>query len=148
MQHTLRTSVHDDFRCELEEDKFEQAQGKCEACPIMSVFQNLQTIAIELDVSIKVHVVESLHGDLVCASVLELVGLILECKVVLDRAPGVSGFLVLARTEPRMEGPECNENGDCCKEAEEDSSLQSTPDFPGHVEGNETKKGEQENVGE
>lgn len=114
----------------------------------MSVFQNLQAVTIELHISLKVHVVEGLHGNFVCASVPELVGFLLEGKVMLDGASGVSGLFVLARAERRMEGPECHEDWNCCKETKEDGSLQSTADFPGHVEGDETEKGEQEKVRE
>ncbi len=65
----------------------------------MSVFHNLEAVPIEVNVAIKVHVMESLHWNLVASSVLELVGLILEGKIVFDRAGRESGFFILARTE-------------------------------------------------
>ena len=148
MLRTLRSSVHNDFRHEAEENELEQADCKSEACPIMPVLQDLQTIAIELNLAIKVHVVEGLHRNLVSAAVLDLVGFVLEGKVVLNGASRKSGLFVLARGEHRMEGPECNEDGDGSKEAEEYGSLQPAADLPCEVEGDEAEQGEEEDVGE
>lgn len=76
--------MHNDFRCELEENELEQADGEGEACPVGTVFEDLEAVAIELDIALKVHVVESLHWDLGPPTVLELIGVILEGEVVLD----------------------------------------------------------------
>lgn len=97
--HTLRAGVHNDFWCELEKNELEQAEGEPEACPIMSVLHHLQHVAIELDVAIKVHVVEGLHGDLGISAVSRPVELILERKIVLNGATWNSGLLGLAGTE-------------------------------------------------
>jgi hypothetical protein len=140
--------VHNNLGREVEEDEFEQADGKSEAGPIMSVLQNLQTIAIELDVAIKVHVVESLHRNLVPTAVFNLVGFILEGEIVLDRTSRKSGLFILARSEGRCECPEAEEDREGGEETEENSGLQSTANFPGQVEWDEAKKGEEEDVGE
>ncbi len=65
----------------------------------MSVFHNLEAVPIEINVAIKVHVMESLHWNLVASSIFEFVGLMLEGKVVFDRAAWNSGFFILSRTE-------------------------------------------------
>jgi hypothetical protein len=140
--------VHDNFRHEAEEDEFEQAQSKSEASPIMSVLQDLQAVAIELDLAIKIHIVESLHGDFVSPTVFGLIGFVLESKVVLDGASGKSGLFVLARSEHRMKLPERDEDRDGGKEAEEDGGLQSAANLPRHVEWDESEDGEEEDIRE
>jgi hypothetical protein len=91
--------VHDNLGCELEQDKLEQAQGKSEGCPVVSVLHDFQRIPVEVNLAIKEHIMEGLHRNLIGTSVLELVGLILEGKVVLDRAAWNSGLFILTRTE-------------------------------------------------
>lgn len=114
----------------------------------MSVFHDLQRISVEVNLAIKVHIVERLHWDLIGSSVLELVGLILEGKVVFYRAPGDCGLLVLARTEGRGEVPEANQDRDRCEETEEDAGLESTTDLPGEVCWDDRDERNEEDVGE
>lgn len=114
----------------------------------MSVFHDLEAVPIEVNVTIKVHVMKSLHWNLVASSVLELVGLILEGKVVFDRAAWNSGFFILARTERRGEVPEANQDGNCGEDTKEDAGLQPPTDFPGQVCWGECNEGEEEDVRE
>ena len=79
MSHTLRSGVHDNLRCEAEEDELEETDGEPEARPVMSVLHHLEAVTIEVDIALKVHVVEGLHGDLVSSTVLELIRIVLEC---------------------------------------------------------------------
>ena len=97
----------------------------------MSVFEDLQSVAIELDISVKIHVVEGLHWDFVSSPVLDPVGLVLEGKVVFDGASRVSGLFVYARSKGRMESPECQQDGDRGEETKEDACLRSAANFPG-----------------
>jgi hypothetical protein len=96
----------------------------------MSVLQDLQTIAVEFNLAIEIHVVESLHRDFIPSAVLNLIRLILEGKVMLDWAAGESGLFVLARSKHRVEQPEGGEDGDRGEEGEEDGGLQSASDLP------------------
>jgi hypothetical protein len=122
--------VHDNFRDEAKEEELEQTQSKSEACPVMSVLQDLQAIAIELNLTIKVHVVESLHGDLIPSAIPNLIRLVLEGKVMFDWASGKSGLFVLARSEHGVKQPEGGEDGDGGKESKEDGSLQPPSYLP------------------
>lgn len=122
--------MHDNLRHKLEEEKLEQAHCEPEACPVMSIFHNLQTVPVEVNIAIKVHVMERLHWDFVPASVLELIGLFLECKVVFDRAAWNSGLFGLARTEGRGKVPKSHQDWDCSEETEKDAGLESSADFP------------------
>jgi len=102
--------VHNDFWHKAEEYMVEQAKSKSEACPVMSIFHNLQAVPIEIDFSIKIHGIESLHWNLVFPAILSLIGRIFEGKIVFDWATGVSGLFVLARSEHRCESPVCKED--------------------------------------
>jgi hypothetical protein len=104
--------MHDDLGSKLEEDEFKQAQGESEGCPVMSVLHDFQRISIEVNLTIKVHVVECFHWNLAGSSVLELVGIILEGQVMFDGATWNRGLFILARTEGRGEVPEPNQDWD------------------------------------
>lgn len=138
--------MHDELWCEAEKDVLENSNGKSEAGPIVPVLQNLQSIAIELDFTVKVHVLESLHGDLVPAAILDLIGIALEGKVMLDGASRKLDLVVLARAEGRHGRPESDQDGDGGEEAKEDGGLQPAADFPREVEGDEEEEGKEELV--
>jgi hypothetical protein len=72
----------------------------------MSVFQNLQSVTIEVDIAIKVHLEERPDGNLGPAMVLGTVGSFVEGKVVFDGKTRKSGLVRLARSECRGGGPE------------------------------------------
>lgn len=98
--------MHDDFRCELEENVLEQASSESEACPVGAVFKNLQTVSVELNITLKVHVVEGLQWDLRLSMVLQLIGVVLESEVVLDWASWQFNLLISARAQARGKIPE------------------------------------------
>jgi hypothetical protein len=132
-KRTLRASVHNDFRCELEEDELEQADGESKAGPVGTVLEDLEAVAVELNIALKVHVVEGLDWDLGPSAVLELIGIVLEGEVVLDRATRKSHFLILAGAESRVKVPERNQERDRGEETEKNRRLQTATDFPGRV---------------
>lgn len=140
--------MHDNLRRKLEEDKLEQAQCEPERCPVMSVFHYFQAIPIKVNLAIKVHVVKCLHWNLIASSVLELVGLVLEGKIVFDRAAWNSGLFILARTERRGKVPEADQDGNCGKDTKEYAGLQPSTDFPRKICWDECNKGDEEDVGE
>jgi hypothetical protein len=88
--------VHNNFWCEVEENIFEETDCESEACPIVSVLENLKSVTIEVNISIEVHVVEGFHRDLVLSAVLQLVLILLEGKVVLNWASWEFGFFISA----------------------------------------------------
>jgi len=91
--------MHDHLRCETEEHEFEEADSKSEARPIMPILEHLKTVAVEINFAIKVHIMEGLHGDLVPPTVLHLIGIILECKVMLDWPTRKLDFFIFARSK-------------------------------------------------
>lgn len=147
-RHTLGTSVHDDLWSKLEQDKLEQADGESEVDPVGSVLENLETVAVELNIAVKVHVVEGLHWDLVPSAVLEFVGLVFESEVVLDWASWKSDLLVLARAHARHDVPEDDEDREGSEDSEEDGGLQASTDLPCRVGWDEEENGAENDIGE
>ena len=139
--------MHDDLWSELEEDELEQADSEAEVGPVGSVFEDLETVAVELNIAVKVHVVEGLHWDLALAAVLELVGLVLEGEVVLNWASWESGLLVLAWAHARHDKPERDEYWDGGEEGEEDGGLQASADLPCRVGWDDEEGGEEYDIG-
>ncbi len=88
--------MHDDLGHHAKEEVLAKTDGETEACPVVSVLQNFKSIAVEIDISVKVHLIESLYGNLVLAVVLGLVSRIFESEVVLDGSAGVFGLLILS----------------------------------------------------
>jgi hypothetical protein len=144
----LGASVHDDLWCELEENELEQAGGEAEAGPVGSVLHDLKAVAVELDIAVKVQVVEGLHWDLVAATILQPVGLVLEGKVVLDRAAGVLDLLILAWPKAGRNSPECQQDWDGGKKSKEDGRLEASANLPGKVGWDDEEQPKEDGVGE
>lgn len=126
----LAASVHDNFGHHACQEEPVQAQGKPELGPVMSVLHNFQSVTVELYVAVKVHFVESLHWNLVAASVLDFVAVFFKRKVVLDGSAGETSFFVDARGHGGSYGPECHEDRDSGEDGEEDPCEEAAVDFP------------------
>ena len=125
--------MHDDLWNEGKEEVLEQAQSESECCPVVSVFQNLQCITVVVNLIVEAHLLECLHWDLVAATVLDSVGLILEGEVVFNGETGQLGLLVLAGAERGGQIPEADEDRSRCDQAEEDRGLESATNLPGQI---------------
>ena len=84
------------FRKEASQEMLVQLPSETEACPVMTILKDLQSITLEVNVSIKVLLEESCHGDLALAVVLDAVMLTMEVQVVLDGTTGIFGLFILA----------------------------------------------------
>lgn len=122
--------MHDHLRDHASEEEPDQADGEAEVGPVVPILHYLEAVTVELDVAVKVHLVEGLHGDLVLAMVLGLVGRLLEGEVVLDRTAGIASLLVLARADGGDDQPEASQQGDGGEEGKEESGLVATADLP------------------
>lgn len=118
--------MHDDLRDHAKEEELDEANGEAEAGPVMAVLHNLEAVTLEVNITIKVHLVESLHGDLVVATVLEAVGLLLELEVVLNTTVRKANLLILARADGGDYKPPSGEQGKIDDEGEEEGGLEST----------------------
>lgn len=88
--------MHDHFGDEAGEEEPVEAEGEAEVGPIVSVLKGLEHVAVDLDLVVKVHLVESLHRDRRSPSVLLLIGIALESQVVLDWSARVFCFFCFA----------------------------------------------------
>jgi len=121
--------VHDDLRHHAKQEELDKANGKAEANPVMTLLHDLKAVTLEVDIAVKVHFVESLHGDLVGATILETVGVLLELEVVLDTTVGEANLLILARADGGDYKPPSGEQGKIDDEGEEEGGLESTANF-------------------
>ena len=55
-----------------------QAQRHPEVRPVMSIFHNLQSITLEINIAVKIHLVECLHRNLALSVVLRPITLFLK----------------------------------------------------------------------
>ena len=106
----------------------------------MSVFQNLKAVTVKINITVEVHFLESLHWDFVLSTVFDTIGILVEGKVVLNRATWVTGLLILARSEGRSDTPEGHKDWDGGENGKKDSSLPAATDLPGEVCRNQAKQ--------
>jgi len=142
----LRTSVHDDLGHHTSKEEPEERQSEAEVGPVVAVLHNLESVAIEVDVTVEVLLVESLHGDLAAAVVLCAIGLLVELEVVLNGGTGVASLLVLAGSVAGSNGPEGHQDGDGSQETKEDPGLEATTELVGDVGGDTAEESEQDIV--
>lgn len=140
--------MHDDLGDHAEQEELDDMDGEAEASPVVAVLHDLEGVPVEVDVSIKVHLVERLHGDLVLAMVLGLVGRLLEGQVVLDGAAGVAGLLVLTRADRGDDDPVAAQDWDRREDGKEEGELEAAANLPRQVQGNNGQDREDEEVGE
>lgn len=140
--------MHDNLWDEGKEKELEQAQREREGCPVVSVFQNLQCVTIEANLVVETHLLESLHWDLVAATVLDTVRLVLESKIVFNWETRQLRLLVLARAERGCQVPEGHENRSRCDQAEKDARLEATTNLPCQICWDRENETEQGQVGE
>lgn len=91
--------MHNNLRNHAGQKELIQAQRKAESSPIMAILHGLEAVALEIHGTVKVHLMEGLHRDLALAMISGAIMLVVEVQVVLDRAAGVFGLLVLARRD-------------------------------------------------
>jgi hypothetical protein len=145
---TLRPSVHDHFWNHTSNEEVGKGKGESEASPVVSVFQDLQAVAIEVNCAVEVHFEKGPHWDLVTAAVLGRIGLLVELQVVLDRAPWVFGLLILARGKDRSTQPDTDKDREGSEEGKEDGRLQAATNLPGKVHWYKAQEAKEQEVGE
>lgn len=89
--------MHDQFRNHASEEEPTQTQRESKASPVMTILQRVKSVSLEVDVSIKVHLMKRFHWDLALAMVLKSILVMFEIQVVLDRPPWIARLLILAR---------------------------------------------------
>jgi hypothetical protein len=139
----LRTSVHDNLGNHAKEEELDESNGETEAGPVMTVLHGLEAVTLEVDIAVKVHLVEGLHGDLVVATVLDTVGLLLEVEVELDTTVRKADLVVLARADGRDNKPPNGEHRKIDDEGEEDGGLEATTKLPAEPPRDQSQEGDE-----
>lgn len=89
--------MHNDLRNHAREEIPEQTECELPVGPVVSVLHDLQSITLEIDLTVKVHLMKGLHGDLAFAIVPCPVFRVMELQVMLNTSTRVTSFLVLSR---------------------------------------------------
>lgn len=141
----MRAGVHDNLGNHAKEEVLDKADSEPEAGPIMAEFHDLEAVTVEIDITIKVHLVEGLHGDLVLSMVFGLVFRLLEGKVVLNTLARVLGLFIFARADGGDDQPVSSQQRGTGEDGEEDGRLEATANLPCQpVGGNDHDGGEAE----
>lgn len=115
------------------QEELEQAERKPEGGPIVPALHSLERVTLEVHTARKVHLVESLHGDLALAVVSGAILLAVEVEVVLYRSPGIFGLLILTRRNGRRHRPVDHENWDSREDRKEDRRVEATASLASNV---------------
>lgn len=127
---TLRTGVHDQLRNHAKQEKLDQTNGKSEASPVMTVFHDLEAVALEINISIKVHFMESLHWDLVQTTVLGTISFLFKVEIEFNRTAGKLRLLIAARANRRNDEPPRGQKRKIDEQSEKYESLEPTAKLP------------------
>lgn len=140
--------MHNDLRHHTSQKILDQGISKFEVGPIVPLFQNLQAVTLEIDITIEVLLMKSFHGNRLLAIVLILILVLVESKIVFNRLARKFGLLILPGGKGRGENPECSQERNINNQGKEDKGLPSSTDFPGEIQGHEREEGEEGGVGE
>ena len=134
-ERTLRLGVDDHLGNHAEEEVLNQTESEAGLGPVMAPFEDLEQVAVELDLTIEVLLLEGLDGYLLLAIVGVTVLLLLECEVVFDVLARQPGLLVLAGRKLGGQPPEGTENGQTQEQGEENPCLETSAQLPGEPGG-------------
>jgi hypothetical protein len=140
--------VHDDLRDHTKKKVFKERGGESKVGPVVSVLKNVQSIALEVNLAIKVKLVEGLHGDLVVSLVLGSEISVLELEVVLNAKVRELGLVADTGRIGRSNGPESKKDGEEPKKNKENVGVKATTDLVLAVIRNEEEERQEQGVGE
>lgn len=144
---TLGLGVDNHLGEEAKQKVPDQANGEAERRPIVAHLQNLESIAVEVNIAIKVLFVKSLLGDLVLAVVGLAVLLFVELEVVLNGLARKLGLFVLAGSIFGGNDPKGSEDGEVNQQSKKEPRLETPTEGPGDVGGDTNEQREQSSVG-
>lgn len=127
---TLRPGMNNHLRDETEEEVLDETESEAGLGPVVAPFKDLKHVAVELDLTIEVLLLESLDGNELLSVVCILILWLLEFQVVLNGLSRKLGFLVPAGSEFGGEPPEGTENRQEQDEGEENPGLEAHTPAP------------------
>lgn len=133
---------------EAKQEVLEEARGELEVGPVVTVLEAVQSIALEVNLTIEVLLVEDDHGDLALSAVSSAVVLAVEVQVVLDGKTTVLGLLGLARRNGGSDSPESDQHRNASEESEEDGGVETSTDLASQPPGNNHEQSDQQAIGE
>lgn len=136
------------LRDHASQEELEERHSELKASPVVTVFHDLQTITLERNITLEVHLVESLHRNLVLALVLQCILLFVELKIMFNRFAREFDLLGLPRREAGCNGPITNQDWERRNQSEKDEGLPSTTNFVPEVEGDNEERPKKNLVGE
>ncbi len=134
--------MHDNLGKHACQKEFEEAYGEPEACPVMPILHHVQSIAFEVYLTVEIHLMERLHGDLVSAMVLPAILFIVKLQVALDRLAWEASLFVLPRSNARCNGPKGDQYRDGGDQSKEYGGVQATANFASKISGNKEEQSE------
>ncbi len=140
--------MHDYLGHHPREEEPEETDREPETRPIMPIFQHLQRIPPEFHQPVEVHLLESLQWNFIPASIPHPMLLITKLQVMLHWPTRVPRFVILARGNPRGDGPEGNEDREEGQEGEEEPCEEAAVEFEGQVPGDGGAEAKEEDIGE
>jgi hypothetical protein len=138
--------VHDHLGKETEEEVLDQSECEARLGPVVAPFEDLQHVAFQLDIAIKVLFLERLNGDELLTIVRVAVLGLEELEVVFDALAGELGLFVLARSEFGCEPPEGSQDGEEEDKSQEDPRLQAPTPAPCDVSRDADEQADEEGV--
>lgn len=138
--------MHNHLRDEAKQEVLDKTKSESGLGPVVAPLENLQHVAIKLNLAIEVLLLEGLDGDLllsvVCIAVLGL----LKLEIVLNGLSRQLGLLVLAGSKFGGEPPKGAENGQEQNKSQEDPGLEAHAPAPCDVGGDANEESDQEGV--
>src|SRR5690242_11640554 len=121
----------------------DQTKGEAGLRPVVAPFEDVEHVALQLDLAIEVLLLEGLNGDLLLAVVGIAIFLLVKLQVVLNVLARELGLLVLAGRKLRGQPPERPKNRQSGDQGKENPCLHAAADLPGQVGGNTDEERDQ-----
>ena len=133
---------------ESQEEMLVQTHGETEAGPVMTILETLQSIGLEIHLSIEIFFVKRFQGNLALALILGAVVLAVEVEVVFHRPARVRGLFIFARRNRRRHRPKHHQDRDRGEDGKEDGRVESTPNLAGKVVRDRIQEQGEQDIGE
>lgn len=121
--------MNQNLRNETQQEEPEKAESETPRSPIVSQLHSLQAIHLEFNLALEVHLMESLHWNLILSRILLGIFRFFKLEVVLYPFTRESGLLIDTSSDTGERVPETNEDWDRGDGEEEQVGEESTTDL-------------------
>ena len=88
--------MHDNLGNHPCQEEPKKAKCKLPIGPIMPILHNLQSIALEVHLSVEIHFMKGLHRDFSPAIIYRSIFLVMEMEIVFNRSAWIAGFFIFS----------------------------------------------------